>query len=51
MKILEPFAGYKLASGHPYLHLALFAASFTVDASLGKEALYSFNAEADGAGK
>ena len=38
MKILEPFAGYKLASGHPLLHLALFAASYTVDAGDAKEA-------------
>jgi len=30
MKILEPFAGYKLASGHPFMHLALFTGSFTV---------------------
>jgi len=30
MKILEPFAGYKLASGHAYFHLAYFCASFFV---------------------
>jgi hypothetical protein len=46
MKILEPFAGYKLASGHPYLHLALFVASFTVDVSRGKEALYVYDPDA-----
>jgi hypothetical protein len=31
MKILEPFAGYKLASGHPMLHFAMFVGSFFVD--------------------
>ena len=30
MKLLEPWAGFKLASGHPFLHLALFLASWSV---------------------
>ena len=38
MKILEPFAGYKLASGHAYFHLAYFCASFFV--SVNPEADY-----------
>ena len=28
MKVLDPFAGYRLASGHPIFHLSLFAGSF-----------------------
>ena len=28
MKLLDPFAGYRLASGHPFFHLALFGCSF-----------------------
>ena len=28
MKNLDPFAGYRLASGHPIFHLSLFASSF-----------------------
>ena len=30
MKLLDPFAGYRLASGHPYFHIALFAGSWCV---------------------
>ena len=28
MKLLDPFAGYKMAIGHPLFHMALFSASF-----------------------
>jgi len=28
--LLDPFAGYRLASGHPFFHLALFICSFFV---------------------
>ena len=31
MKLLDPFAGYRLASGHPVFHLAFFAGSWTVN--------------------
>ena len=31
MKLLDPFAGYRLASGHPVFHLAYFAGSWSVD--------------------
>ena len=31
MKLLDPFAGYRLASGHPFFHIALFICSFLVD--------------------
>ena len=30
MKLLDPFAGYRLASGHPFFHIALFIGSFMV---------------------
>lgn len=30
MKLLDPFAGYRLASGHPVVHVALFLGSFVV---------------------
>ena len=30
MKLLDPFAGYRLASGHPVFHLAYFAGSWSV---------------------
>ena len=30
MKLLDPFAGYRLASGHEFFHLALFVGSFWV---------------------
>lgn len=30
MKVLDPFAGYRLASGHPIFHVSLFAASFVI---------------------
>ena len=33
MKLLDPFAGYRLASGHPFFHVALFSGSFFVDAA------------------
>ena len=36
MKILEPFSGYKLASGHPLFHLALFVGSWFVDGDASK---------------
>ena len=31
MKLLDPFAGYRLACGHPFFHIALFTASWFVD--------------------
>ena len=31
MKLLDPFAGYRLASGHPFFHIALFAGSFMMN--------------------
>ena len=31
MKLLDPFAGYRLASGHPFFHIALFAGSFMIN--------------------
>lgn len=33
MKLLDPFAGYRLACGHPFFHVALFTGSFFVDAA------------------
>lgn len=33
MKLLDPFAGYRLACGHPFFHIALFTGSFFVDAA------------------
>ena len=36
MKLLDPFAGYRLASGHPLFHVALFVGSFMV-AVFGKD--------------
>lgn len=30
MKLLDPFAGYRLASGHPFFHIALFVCSWQV---------------------
>ena len=29
MKVLDPFAGYRLASGHPIFHVSLFIGSYT----------------------
>ena len=31
MKNLDPFAGYRLASGHPIFHLSLFLSSFIAE--------------------
>jgi len=31
MKLLDPFAGYRLASGHPIFHLSLFISSFNCE--------------------
>lgn len=31
MKNLDPFAGYRLASGHPIFHLSLFVSSFLAE--------------------
>ena len=31
MKVLDPFSGYRLASGHPIFHLSLFAGSYVTD--------------------
>lgn len=31
MKVLDPFAGYRLASGHPMFHMSLFAGSYITD--------------------
>lgn len=28
MKVLDPWAGYRLASGHPIFHFSLFLGSF-----------------------
>lgn len=30
MKVLDPFAGYRLASGHPIFHFSLFVGSWVV---------------------
>lgn len=30
MKLLDPFAGYRLACGHPFFHIALFTGSWFV---------------------
>ena len=30
MKLLDPFAGYRLASGHPFFHIALFVGSWFI---------------------
>ena len=30
MKLLDPFAGYRLASGHAFFHIALFGCSFFI---------------------
>ena len=40
MKLLDPFAGYRLASGHEFFHIALFAGSFWV-MNFGVEGFYS----------
>ena len=37
MKILEPFAGYKLASGHALLHIAMFCGTFFVHTKEAQE--------------
>ena len=31
MKLLDPFAGIKLATGHPLFHFAFFIGSFAVE--------------------
>ena len=31
MKLLDPFAGYRLACGHPFFHMALFFCSYLVN--------------------
>ena len=31
MKLLDPFAGIKLANGHPLFHFAFFVGSFVVN--------------------
>ena len=43
MKLLDPFAGYKLASGHSYFHISLFITSLFVS-TLGEDS-FSSNAE------
>ena len=30
MKLLDPFAGYRLACGHPYFHFSLFTCSWVI---------------------
>ncbi len=40
MKLLDPFAGYRLASGHPFFHVALFAGSFLVTANLNEDIFF-----------
>ena len=40
MKLLDPFAGYRLASGHEFFHIALFTGSFWV-VSFGISEYYS----------
>ena len=42
MKVLDPFAGYRLASGHPIFHLSLFCGSF-VATHFGTDALEIVN--------
>ena len=43
MKVLDPFAGYRLASGHPIFHASLFAASWIAErvANAKKETISS----------
>ena len=31
MKLLDPFAGYRLASGHAFFHVALFTSSWFIN--------------------
>lgn len=38
MKILDPFAGYRLASGHPIFHISLFVGSFSAEIYAKREA-------------
>ena len=39
MKILDPFAGYRLASGHPIFHISLFVGSYAAEMYAKREAL------------
>ena len=41
MKLLDPFAGYRLASGHAFFHISLFAISWLVVGSLGEDSFTS----------
>ena len=40
MKLLDPFSGYRLASGHPFFHLGLFVCSWFVPFT-GKDDIHS----------
>lgn len=31
MKVLDPFAGLRLASGHPIFHISLFVGSYAAE--------------------
>lgn len=44
MKFLDPFAGYRLASGHAFFHIALFLGSFLVQL-FGEDGFNSSNPE------
>ena len=39
MKNLDPFAGYRLASGHPIFHLSLFISSYIAESYQTHEAI------------
>lgn len=39
MKILDPFAGYRLASGHPIFHISLFIGSYAAEMYAKHEAM------------
>ena len=37
MKLLDPFSGYRLSSGHSFFHVALFVCSYFVGIQGGKD--------------
>ena len=45
MKLLDPFAGYKLANGHPLFHFAFFVGSFMVNVYSAPEKWYQGTVE------
>jgi len=51
MKLLDPFAGYRLASGHPFFHIALFTGSWMIIPFGDKAASFDSTKEIDGAFK